>query len=159
MQTLARLALEEPSSDKLEALVTHKHISHVRVQAIEKIWDFYFELFGQRQGRFGKWLVSCDRIALDCYQDAYTGIGIAKSIPAPPPFAYMRTGFGPATFRRGLRLRSLGRRLNPFPLIQLPYIASSIPGRSAQFCTRYRIIYKATLGFRASCQNASLPDC
>jgi hypothetical protein len=121
MQTLARLAVEEPSSDKLETLVTHKHISHVRVQAIEKIWDFYFELFGQRQGRFGKWLVSCDRIALDCYQDAYTGIGIAKSIPAPPPFAYMRTGFGPATFRRGLRLRSLGRRLNPFPLIQLPY--------------------------------------
>ena len=121
MNALARLALDEPSSARLRALVTHKHASHTRVQAIEKIWDFYFELFGQRQTRFGKWLVSCDRIALDCYQDAYTGIGIAKSIPAPPPFSYMRTGFGPATFRRGLRLRSLGRRLNPFPLIQLPY--------------------------------------
>jgi hypothetical protein len=33
----------------------------------------------------------------------------------------MRTGFSPATFRRGVPLRRLGRRLNPFPLIQLPY--------------------------------------
>ena len=27
----------------------------------------------------------------------------------------------PATFRRGIPLRRLGRRLNPFPLVQLPY--------------------------------------
>jgi hypothetical protein len=33
----------------------------------------------------------------------------------------MRTGFSPATFRRGIRLRRLGRQLNPFPLVQLPY--------------------------------------
>lgn len=33
----------------------------------------------------------------------------------------MRTGFSPATFRRGIPLRRLGRRLNPFPLVQLPY--------------------------------------
>jgi hypothetical protein len=33
----------------------------------------------------------------------------------------MRTGFSPATFRRGIPLRRLGRQLNPFPLIQLPY--------------------------------------
>jgi hypothetical protein len=33
----------------------------------------------------------------------------------------MRTGFAPATFRRGIPLSRLGRQLNPFPLIQLPY--------------------------------------
>src|SRR5262249_16228562 len=84
-------------------------------------WDFYFELFGQRQSQFADWLVSCDRIALDCYQQTFLGLGVAKSIPAPPPFSYMRTGFSPATFRRGIPLRRLGQQLNPFPLIQLPY--------------------------------------
>ena len=33
----------------------------------------------------------------------------------------MRTGFSPATFRRGIRLTRLGKQINPFPLIQLPY--------------------------------------
>jgi hypothetical protein len=48
-------------------------------------------------------------------------LGSHRSIPAPPPFSYMRTGFSPATFRRGIPLRRLGRQLNPFPLVQLPY--------------------------------------
>jgi hypothetical protein len=102
-------------------VVRSKEQAHDWVRAIERIWDFYFELFGQRQSRFGEWLLGCDRIALDCYQQAYTGLGVARSIPAPPPFSYMRTGFSPATFRRGIPLRRLGRQLNPFPLIQLPY--------------------------------------
>jgi hypothetical protein len=58
---------------------------------------------------------------MDCYQAAYTGVGVAKSIPAPPPFCFMRTGFAPATMRRGIPLRRLGKQLNPFPLVQLPY--------------------------------------
>ena len=33
----------------------------------------------------------------------------------------MRTGFSPATYRRNIPLRKLGRQLNPFPLVQLPY--------------------------------------
>ena len=33
----------------------------------------------------------------------------------------MRTGFAPATFRRGVRLARIGRLPNPFPLVQLPY--------------------------------------
>jgi hypothetical protein len=33
----------------------------------------------------------------------------------------MRTGFAPATFRRGIPLRRLGKQLNPFPLVQLPF--------------------------------------
>lgn len=121
MWRLAGAAMRRPEQPRLTTLVDLKHRAHRRILAIEKIWDFYLELFGQRQSRFAPWLVSCDRIALDCYQDAFVGVGKAKPIPAPPPFSYMRTGFGPATYRRLIPLSRLGRQLNPFPLIQLPY--------------------------------------
>jgi hypothetical protein len=121
MNQLVRSTTAGSGRDRLTPIVTHKHLSHVWVQRIERIWDFYLELFGQRQSAFGAWLLSADRIALDCYQAAYLGVGRQKSVPAPPPFCYMRTGFGPATYRRGIRLQRLGRELNPFPLIQLPY--------------------------------------
>jgi hypothetical protein len=114
-------ASEEPSSARLQRVVIDKDKAHKWVQGIEKIWDFYFELFGQRQSKYGDWLLSCDRIAMDCYQAAYTGIGVARSIPAPPPFCYMKTGFAPATIRRGIPVTKLGKQLNPFPLVQLPY--------------------------------------
>jgi hypothetical protein len=117
----AEEAIRETSTPRLQRLVRRKERAHTWVQSIERIWDFYFELFGQRQSQFGDWLLSCDRIALDCYQDAYVNLGVARTIPAPPPFSYMRTGFSPATFRRGIPLRRLGQQLNPFPLIQLPY--------------------------------------
>jgi hypothetical protein len=112
---------ERPSTSRLQRVVTRKDKAHRWVQGIEKIWDFYFELFGQRQGQYGDWLLSCDRIAMDCYQAAYTGIGVARSVPAPPPFCYMKTGFAPATIRRGIRMKRLGKQFNPFPLVQLPY--------------------------------------
>ncbi|HYV40004.1 MAG TPA: hypothetical protein VE988_30240 [Gemmataceae bacterium] len=115
-------AIRRPATAALQHVVDLKTKAHRWVQGIEKIWDFYFELFGQRQSPpYGTWLLCCDRIALDCYQVAYMGIGTAKSIPAPPPFSYMRTGFSPATFRRGIPLTRLGKQINPFPLIQLPY--------------------------------------
>jgi hypothetical protein len=114
-------AASEPSSARLDQAVILKDRAHRHVQAVERVWDFYFELFGQRQGQYAEWLLGCDRIGLDCYRYAYLGLGVAKSIPAPPPFAYMRTGFSPATFRRGVALTRLGKQLNPFPLIQLPY--------------------------------------
>ncbi|HYB56849.1 MAG TPA: hypothetical protein VEK12_11795 [Alphaproteobacteria bacterium] len=117
----ARAAMAEPSSPRLTTTMLHKERAQRWVQGIERIWDFYLELFGQRQSIYGDWLLSCDRIALDCYQAAYTGLGAARPVPAPPPFCYMRTGFAPATFRRGIPLRRLGRQLNPFPLVQLPY--------------------------------------
>lgn len=117
----SKAALEDPSPRNVTALVKAKDYAHSVVQAMEKVWDFYFELFGQRQTRFAHWLLSCDRIALDCYQYTYLGIGLAKSVPAPPPFSYMRTGFSPATFRRDIPLERLGSLHNPFPLIQLPY--------------------------------------
>jgi hypothetical protein len=116
------VANREPSPVHLRRVVVYKDRAHKWVQGIEKIWDFYFELFGQRQSMpYAEWLLSCDRIATDCYQVAYTGIGVAKSIPAPPPFCFMRTGFAPATIRRGIPVRKLGKQLNPFPLVQLPY--------------------------------------
>lgn len=117
----SRSAIAQPATPELQRVVRHKERAHDRVRAIERIWDFYFELFGQRQSRFADWLLGCDRIALDCYQEAFMGIAVARSIPAPPAFSYMRTGFSPATFRRGIPLRRLGRQLNPFPLVQLPY--------------------------------------
>ena len=119
--TAVEAATTEPTTTRLQQVVKAKERAHNWVRAVERIWDFYFELFGQRQSHFADWLLSCDRIALDCYQDVYLGLGTAKSIPAPPPFSYMRTGFSPATFRRGIPLRRLGKQLNPFPLIQLPY--------------------------------------
>lgn len=121
LHTLARTCTTDPSPQNLNSLVRHKHHAHDWVKGIEKIWDFYFELFGQRQSQFGPWLLSADRIALDCYQVTYLGIARERSVPAPPPFCYMRTGFGPATYRRGVKLRQLGEQYNPFPLIQLPY--------------------------------------
>jgi hypothetical protein len=117
----SKAAQQEPSTQRLQTTVIRKEDAHRQVEAIERIWDFYFELFGQRQGQYADWLLSCDRIALDCYKVAYTGLGTARSVPAPPPFCYMRTGFAPATFRRGIPLTRLGKQLNPFPLIQLPY--------------------------------------
>jgi hypothetical protein len=116
-----KAAMAEPSTARMQALMHRKSNAHHWVQGIERIWDFYLELFGQRQSKYANWLLSCDRIAMDCYQAAYMGLGKARSIPYPPPFSYMRTGFSPATFRRGIPLTRLGKQLNPFPLVQLPY--------------------------------------
>jgi hypothetical protein len=112
---------QDPDTERLQDLMRKKERAHHWVRGIEKIWDFYFETFGQRQTRFAKWLLSCDRIALDCYRAGYLGLGVARTIPAPPPFSYMATGFAPSTFRRGIPLKRLGKQLNPFPLVQLPY--------------------------------------
>jgi hypothetical protein len=117
----ARRAQARPTNHELARVLELKERAHLLVRAIELIWDFYFELFGQRQSRYAGWLLACDRIGLDCYAAAFRGIGEHKTVPAPPPFSYMRTGFSPATYRRGLRLARLGRLPNPFPLIELPY--------------------------------------
>lgn len=111
----------QPDPAVLARATVAKERAHDTVRAAEKVWDFYFELFGQRQSRFGFWLDACDQIALDCYQHTWVNLGQARSVPAPPPFSFMRTGFSPATYRRGIRLTRLGRLPNPFPLIQLPY--------------------------------------
>jgi hypothetical protein len=114
-------AQASPTKTRVGLAMELKTQAHDRVRATERVWDFYFELFGQRQSAFGEWLDACDRITLDCYQHVFMHLGNERSIPAPPPFCYMRTGFSPATFRRGIPLRRLGRQVNPFPLVQLPY--------------------------------------
>jgi hypothetical protein len=114
-------AQARPTETRVGLALQLKTQAHDLVRATERVWDFYFELFGQRQSAFGEWLDACDRITLDCYQHVFMHLGNERSIPAPPPFCYMRTGFSPATFRRGIPLRRLGRQLNPFPLVQLPY--------------------------------------
>ncbi|HKS49953.1 MAG TPA: hypothetical protein VJT49_33565 [Amycolatopsis sp.] len=121
LREAARAAAEQPSPAWLEAMLRSKSRAHHWVRATERVWDFYLNLFNQRQGAFAPWLVACDRIALDCYQYSYLGVGRWRPIPAPGPFCYLETGSGPATSRRGIPLRRLGNRINPFPLIQLPH--------------------------------------
>lgn len=126
LQTVERLAAVGASplpaqSPALDKLLLYREHAERRVKLIEKIWAFYLELFGQRQSRFAPMLLAADRIALDAYQVIYVGLGVPRSIPSPAPFAYMETGFTPATFRRGISLSRLGRQMNPFPVISLPY--------------------------------------
>lgn len=117
----AATAVAAPSPRHLRRLLQEKDRAGKGIKHIEKIWDFFFELFGQRQTHYANWLLAADRIGLDCYQALYTGLGAARSIPTPPPFTYMETGFTPATFRRDVRLTRLGKLKNPFPIVKLPY--------------------------------------
>ena len=110
-----------PDPRLLQQLLQRKERTESWIKMIEKVWDFYFEMFSQRQTRYGEWLLAADRIAQDCYQSVYTNLGEPRSIPTPGPFTYMDTGFGPATFRRGVKLTRLGKNANKFPVVQLPY--------------------------------------
>src|SRR4051794_35858180 len=68
LEEVADRAQRSPRRDGYAEVLRLKSRAHDRVRSIEKVWDFYFELFGQRQSVYGEWLVACDRIALDCYQ-------------------------------------------------------------------------------------------
>ena len=122
---LDMLRIDPEASGRNDGLLTQfarlKDRGQQLVEVAELLWDFYYQLFGQRQSRLGGRLLASDRIALDCYQKVYTGLGKARSIPTPPPFSFMAAGGGPATFRRGIPVPQLGRIPNPFPLIQLPH--------------------------------------
>jgi len=89
VQAAARGAQHNPSSGALNRLLTAKETMLAAVRRTEAIWKFYLELFGQRQSSFGPLLLACDRIALDCYQYVYTGLGRAKPVPSPAPFCYL----------------------------------------------------------------------
>jgi hypothetical protein len=121
VRSASATARKSPNTANLQRVLVLKDRAHQWVRSIEQIWDFYLELFGQRQGRYGEMLLAADRVGLDCYAAAFRGVGAHKSIPAPPPFCYMRTGFSPATYRRGLPLARIGRLPNPFPLVELPF--------------------------------------
>jgi hypothetical protein len=85
----ARVARRDPARANLRRVLAVKEAMLSWVRHTEDIWKFYLELFGQRQSRFGSYLLACDRIALDCYQWVYTGLGRARPVPdsasAPPP--------------------------------------------------------------------------
>lgn len=119
LEHAATVATARSTPASTRRLLELKSRAHDWVRATEEVWDFYFELFGQRQSVYGEWLVACDRISLDCYQHVYMHLGQARSIPAPPPFSYMRTGFSPATYRRGSHCDGSAVS-NPILLVQLP---------------------------------------
>ncbi len=116
----ASAAKREPTGERLRVLLERKQIASSRVLYVEGIWDFYFDLFVQRLSSFGERLLSVDRIAANCYEDLYVGIGAAQPTPSLLPFSYARSGFSPATYRRGVPLMRLRFNKNLFPLIMLP---------------------------------------
>ncbi|HEX5165617.1 MAG TPA: hypothetical protein VFV93_09500 [Thermomicrobiales bacterium] len=121
VQRSAQMSAAAPDSRSFNDLLTQKDRAGDRVKSVERVWDFYLELFGQRQSRYAGWLLGADRIAIDCYQAVYTGLGRAQPVPSPLPFAFMATGFTPATFRRGVPLTKLVQQNNPFPIVEIPF--------------------------------------
>jgi hypothetical protein len=113
-------ARREPTTERLQVLLERKQTVGNQVLYVEGIWDFYFDLFVQRLSSFSERLRSVDRIAANCYEDLYVGLGTAQPTPSLLPFSYANSGFSPATFRRGVPLMRLRRNPNPFPLIMLP---------------------------------------
>jgi hypothetical protein len=116
----ASAARREPTTKRLQVLLERKQVVGDRVLHAEGIWDFYFDLFVQRLSNFGERLRTVDRIAANCYEDLYVGLGTAQPTPSLLPLSYASSGFSPATFRRGVPLMRLRRNPNPFPLIMLP---------------------------------------
>lgn len=114
-------AAAEPGRRGIDEAMRLKQDGGALISSIERIRQVYWEIFGQRLTRIGSLLLGCDRIALDCYQYVYGGLGAARSIPSPAPLSYMDSGFGPATFRRGVSIQKLLKLPNPFPLVKLPY--------------------------------------
>lgn len=111
---------QETAPGQFGKLLRLKEKIYAQTKEAERLMAFYRGIFDQRQSRYGPYLHPIDRIGRDCYQAVWNGLGAALSIPAPSPFAYIEDGSGPATFRRGVRLTTLGKRPNPFPLIKVP---------------------------------------
>ena len=120
VEAAATAARREPTTERLRVLLERKEVVGKRVLYVEGIWDFYFDLFVQRLSGFGERLRAVDRIAANCYEDVYVGLGTAHPTPRLLPFSYAASGFSPATYRRGVPLRRLRHNPNLFPLIMLP---------------------------------------
>lgn len=120
VRRLSALAGHTERRSDMRRFVAAKHASILRVKDAERVWSFYRDIFAERLGPGGPRLRAADRIGLDCYQALYERLPIARSIPSPAPFAYEDAQRSPATYRRGVVMRALGRRPNPFPLVKLP---------------------------------------
>lgn len=121
LKDLGRQALAEPTTPNLSRFAAQKDKVASGTRATEAIWHFYDDLFAQRTGPMADRLAAMDRIATDCYQSCYMGLGRARSLPTPPPMSFMEPASGPATYRRGVTVPKLARRKNPFPLVRLPF--------------------------------------
>src|SRR2546421_264594 len=75
-------AKREPTSARLKVLLERKQRVGNSVLYAEGIWDFYFDLFSQRLSTFGERLRSVDRMAANCYEDVYVGLGTAQPTPS-----------------------------------------------------------------------------
>ncbi|WP_417807082.1 hypothetical protein [Thioclava sp.] len=113
-------SLKAQPERNVDAFLNLKERNYLQTQEAERLLAFYRGIFTQRTGPFGNQLRAVDRIARNCYQAVWLGLGKARSFPAPQPFAYVEDGNGPATYRRGVRLTKLGKRPNPFPLVKIP---------------------------------------
>ena len=115
-----QLALKDLSRRELQRFVAQKELGGRWTKSTELIWDFYFEIFSQRQSQVANYLGACDKIAADCYRVAYMGLGRARSIPSPAPITFFDTQRSPATYRRHVLVTKIGKLPNPFPLVKLP---------------------------------------
>lgn len=115
-----KIARREPTSSRLQLVLTRKDGVSQRIMYVEGLWAFFFELFVQRLASFGERLRAIDRIAANCYEDLYVGMGAAQPTPRLLPFSYVQSGGGPVTFRRGVPLRKLRHQANPFPIVYIP---------------------------------------
>jgi hypothetical protein len=127
LKSLGKQALASPSIQSLGRFAHQKDMVARGTRATEAIWHFYDDLFAQRSGPMAQQLAAMDRIATDCYQSCYMGLGRARSLPTPPPMAFMEPASGPATYRRGVKVPKLARRANPFPLVRLPFHRLNAP--------------------------------
>jgi len=118
---LAAAASGPPTPARLAEVQRLKAENGAIIADAERVWQFFWEILSQRQTFVAPMLLAADRIALDCYQGVWQGLGRARSIPSPPPFAFLESGIGPATYRRGVTMARIGRLPNPFPLVKLPY--------------------------------------
>ena len=119
LRRLGRATVSDERGQFAELLQMKDRI-YAQTKESERLLAFYRAIFDQRTSRFGRLLMPIDRIARDCYQAVWTGLGVARSIPSPSPFAFVEDGNGPATYRRGVLLSTLGKRPNPFPLVKVP---------------------------------------
>ena len=129
-KSLGVLAQRMPQDASVKALRETQRLKGEAATALaraEKLWSFYYEIFSQRNAGFANQLLAADRISKDCYQAVYMNLGTARKIPSPTPLAYVDTGFGAATFRRGVRLTALSKRQNPFPLVIIPPVRLAAP--------------------------------
>jgi len=113
-------ARRTPSQRNIARLLWRKEALGRRVLYVEGIWDAYFDLFVQRLSGFGERLRAVDRIAANCYEDLYLGLGTARPTPTLLPFSYASSGFSPLTYRRGVPLQRLRYHPNLFPLVVIP---------------------------------------